>query len=244
MSEPQGPSPVEERPPDSAWSMLWGALAAPRETFERLAARPVWVVCLIVLLTLGVAFGAAAMGKVTPEEFLRSVEAQGRPVPPQLQDDPERFLATMQRIQVGAGTIFAALFYFGAAGIFLVLFRLLGSDLRYVQSLSTTLHGLLPLGVAALAGLVVVLGRDEVSLDEIQSGGLVLSNLGFLASEASGETTRALLASVDLFSLWSLWLLALGFRVVARVSAGAAWGVVGVLWAIGVGLKLVLTAVF
>jgi len=56
--------------------------------------------------------------------------------------------------------------------------------------------------------------------------------------------TRGLLASFDLFSLWSLWLLALGFRVVARVSAGAAWGVVGVLWAIGVGLKLVLASIF
>lgn len=244
MSEAQIPSPVAERPPGSAWGALWGILSAPRETFERLAAKPVWAVCLIVLLALGVAFGVAAVGKVTPEEFLRSIEAQGQPVPPQLEDDPERFLATMQRIQVGAGTLFAALFYFSAAGVFLVLFRLLGSDLRYAQSLSTTLHGLLPLGVAALAGLVVVLGREEISLEELQSGSLVLSNLGFLAGEESGELTRALLASFDLFSLWSLWLLALGFRVVARVSAGAAWGVVGVLWAIGVGLKLVLASIF
>ncbi|MCM2268916.1 MAG: YIP1 family protein [Thermoanaerobaculia bacterium] len=244
MSEAQIPSPVAERPPGSAWGALWGILSAPRETFERLAAKPVWAVCLIVLLALGVAFGVAAVGKVTPEEFLRSIEAQGRPVPPQLEDDPERFLATMQRIQVGAGTLFAALFYFAAAGVFLVLFRLLGSDLRYAQSLSTTLHGLLPLGVAALAGLVVVLGREEISLEELQSGSLVVSNLGFLAGEESGESTRALLASFDLFSLWSLWLLALGFRVVARVSAGAAWGVVGVLWAIGVGLKLVLASIF
>lgn len=244
MSESQLPSSVDEAPQGSSWGALWGALAAPRETFRHLAAKPVWAVCLIVLMALGVAFGAAAMGKVTPEEFLRSIEAQGRPVPPKLQDDPERFLATMQRIQIGAGTIFAGLFYFGAAGVFLVLFRMLGSDLRYAQSLATTLHGLLPLGVAALVGFVVVLGRDEVSLDELQSGGLVLSNLAFLAGEESGEVTRALLASVDLFSLWSLWLLSLGFHVVARVSVGAAWGVVGVLWAIGVGLKLVLTSVF
>jgi hypothetical protein len=244
MSESQQSAGSEVAAASSSWSALWGVLASPRETFERLAARPLWAVALVVLLVLGVTFAAVAFGKVTPEEFLRSVEAQGRGVPPQMQEDPERFLATMQWIQVGAGTVFAVAFYFGAAGLFLVLFRLLGSDLRYAQSLSTTVHGLLPLGVSALAGIAVVAGRAEITLDELQAGSLLLSNLGFLAGEETGKAARALLGSADLFALWSAWLLATGYAIVARVSRGAAWGVVGSLWACGVGAKVLLTSIF
>jgi len=245
LTAPEPPSaPAEDAAASSAWSSLAGVLTSPTATFQRLAARPVWALALAALLVVGVAFGAAAFGKVTPEEFLRSIEAQGRPAPPQLEEDPERFLATMRWIQVGAGSVFAALFYFGAAGVFLVLFRLLGSDLRYVQSLSTTLHGLLPLGVSAAAGLAVVAGRAEISLDELQNGTLLLSNLGFLAGEETGKAVRALLTSADLFAVWSVWLLATGFRIVARVSSGAAWGVVGTLWACGIGLKAVLASIF
>jgi hypothetical protein len=244
MSESLKPVGSEGAPATSSWGSLWGALSSPRETFERLAARPLWAVALVVLLALGVTFAAVAFAKVTPEEFLRSVEAQGRGIPPQMQEDPERFLATMQRIQIGAGTVFAALFYLGAAGVFLVLFRLLGSDLRYAQSLSTTVHGLLPLAVSALAGLAVVAGRAEVSLDELQGGTLLLSNLGFLAGDETGKAVRALLASADLFALWSAWLLATGFTIVARVSRGAAWGVVGTLWVCGVGVKVLLASIF
>lgn len=244
MSEPQNPAGSAGAPATSSWSSLWGALASPRETFERLAARPLWAVAFVTLLVLGVTFASVAFAKVTPEEFLRSVEAQGRTVPPQMQEDPERFLATMRWIQVGAGTVFAALFYLGAAGIFLVLFRLLGSDLRYAQSLSTIVHGLLPLGVSALAGLAVVAGRAEISLDELQGGTLLLSNLGFLAGEETGKAARALLTSADLFALWSAWLLATGYAIVARVSRGAAWGVVGSLWVCGVGVKVALASIF
>jgi len=236
---PEGQDPIS-----SSWSNLWGALASPSETFGALGRRPTFAVCLLVLLGLGVAFGYVAMGKVTPRSFVESIEAQGRPVPPQIQEDPGAFLARMRTIQVGAGTAVAALFYLLLAAIFLACFRLLGSDLTYRQSLATTVHGLLPLGVSALVGLAVVLGREEVSLVDLQSGSLVMSNLAFLAGEETGKAMRSLLASIDLFSMWSVALLALGFRTVGRVSKGASWAVVVVLWAIGIGLKMGMTAIF
>lgn len=244
MPGPNPASAVEAIPAGSSWSRVWGALAAPAETFSQLASRPTWAVGLVALLVVGLVFGWFAMGRITPEELLRSLEAQGRTVPQEMRDDPERVLASMRGIQVGAGTLFAALFYLAAAGIFLVLFRLLGSDLTYRQSLATTVHGLLPLGVAALIGIVVVLGREQVTLDELQGGGLVASNLGFLAGDEAGKVTRALLSSLDLFSAWSAWLLAVGYRQVARVSAGAAGTVVGTLWAVGIGLKALLASIF
>ncbi len=121
---------------------------------------------------------------------------------------------------------------------------MLGSDLTFRQSLATTVHGFLPFGLAALAGIAIALGRDEIRLADMQAGGLVPSHLGVLAGENAGKVLRALLGSVDLFSAWCVALLATGYRVVARVSRGAAWGVVGSLWAVGILIKLALAAIF
>lgn len=243
------PEPISETPQSgateaSSWGRIWGAITAPTEAFAGLATKPVFAVALVCLLVVGIAVGWVAMGKISPEDFARSIEESGRPVPPQLEDDPDAFLARIRMVQTIAGGIFAALFYFAAAGLFLVSFRMLGSDLSFRQSMSTTVHGLLPLGVAALVGLVVLYGRSEVSLSELQAGGVVASNLGFLAGEETSKVMRGLLTSIDLFSLWSLYLLALGYRIVARVSSGAAWAVCLTLWGVGVGIKLILASIF
>jgi len=236
--------PQDESGTSSSWSLLAGALMSPPQAFAGLGRRPAFALCLLVLLLAGMVFGYVAMGKVTPRSFVESIEAQGRTVPPSVQEDPASFLAKMRKIQIGAGTAVALLFYLLAAAIFLAAFRLLGSDLTYRQSLATTVHGLLPLAIAALVGLAVVAGRDEVSLGDLQSGSLVLSNLSFLAGDHTSKALRALLASVDVFSIWSAALLATGYRIVARVSSGAAWSVVSVLWAVAVGLKVAMAAIF
>jgi hypothetical protein len=233
-----------EAPGGGAFGPLVGALVAPGEAFGRLAVRPRSLVALLLLVALGIGFAYVGMTRVPAEDFLRAIEEQGREVPPKLREDPEGFARTMRVPQLAAGTIFSALFYVAAAGIFLVLFRLLGSDLTYRQSLATTVHGMLPLGVSALLGIVVVLGRERITLEELQSGSVLLSHLGFLAGEEAGKLTRAALASLDLFSAWAVALLAIGYRVVARVSKGVAWGVVGALWGAGIGLKLALMAIF
>ena len=74
-------SPVEV-PEVSAGSLIWGVLTAPSDTFSRLAARPTFAVALLLLLGLGTAVAFVAMGKVTPEEFLRTFEERGQPAPP------------------------------------------------------------------------------------------------------------------------------------------------------------------
>ena len=62
------------------------------------------------------------------------------------------------------------------------------------------------------------------------------------APESAGKMLVALLGSIDLFSLWSIALLAIGYRVVGKVSKTAALGVVAVLWAVVVAGKVGLAA--
>jgi hypothetical protein len=220
------------------------ALVSPREAFTELARRPTTALALVVLVLLGVIAIHVAMSRVPPESLFASLEESGQELPAEAKENPERFLKIALWSQTAAAVVFGPALYLALAGIFLVLFRMLGSELGFRQSLATTLHGMLPFGVAAVVGVFVALGRDEISLEELQWGGLVASHLGFLAGEDAGKVTRALLTSFDLFSVWCIALLAIGYRVVARVSAGAAWAAVLTVWAVGVALKLALAAAF
>ncbi len=240
---PEPTNPAESRQ-GSALGNLVNALISPREAFESLAKRPTFALAMIVLVALTTILSYIAMSKVTPADFLKTLEESGRQLPPNAQEHAGKFLAVATWGQVGASIVIAPLVYLAVAGIFLVIFRMAGSEISFRQSLATTIHGMLPFGVLALVGIAVTLGREQLSLSQIQSGQIVASNLGFLAGDQTSKAIRALLTSVDLFSVWCIALLAIGYRVVAKIRGGTAWaGVLG-LWIVGVLIKVGLSAIF
>lgn len=244
MNDPSPDSGAAASRGGASWRNLVAVLTSPREGFAGLAARPTFALALVLLVVVGVSAVSIGMSKVTVQDFLGSIEASGREVPPKISENPERFVSIMRWTQTATSAVIAPAMYAALAGIFLVIFRLLGSDIGFRKSLATTVHGLLPFGIAAVAGIAIALGKDRVLLQDIQSGGLVPSHLGVLAGDETSKVMRALLGSVDLFSAWCVALLATGYQTVARVSRGAAWGVVGGVWLIAIVLKLLLVTAF
>jgi hypothetical protein len=98
----------------------------------------------------------------------------------------------------------------------------------------------MPNAVSSLLTIPVILGRQEIDVAEAQHG-LLASHLGLLAPADAPVWMTALLARVDLFSLWALVLLAVGFRVVAGLSKGASAAIVALLWLFWIGLMVGLT---
>jgi hypothetical protein len=98
----------------------------------------------------------------------------------------------------------------------------------------------MPNAISSLLTIPVILGRQEIDVAEAQHG-LLASHLGLLAPADAPVWMTALLARIDLFSLWSLILLAVGFRVVAGLSKGASAAIVALLWLFWIGLMVGLT---
>jgi hypothetical protein len=244
MNDPSPDSGAAAARGGASWRNLFAVLTSPSEGFAAIAARPTFALTLVLLTVLGVSAVWIGMSKVTVQDFLSSIEATGREIPPKISENPEGFVTAMRWTQTATAAIIAPAMYAALAGIFLVLFRLLGSDLGFRKSLATTVHGFLPFGLAAIAGIAIALGKDQIRLQDMQAGGLVPSHLGLLAGEDASKLLRGALGSIDLFSAWCLMLLATGYRTVARVSRGAAWGVVGAVWAAGILVKLILLSVF
>jgi hypothetical protein len=235
---------------DSGFGRLLGALIAPARTFQSIAARPTWGAVLVVLLIAATAVGVLANQRIDPNDMRQMVKeriekSQGGEASPEKIEQAMAFAAKINAVTRWLVPLFVVVVYLLIALVFLAAFRFFsGSDISFKTSFAVTLHAFLPGLVAALLTLPVILSRQHVSLKDAQSGNLLASNLGAFAPASLGTAAHALLSSVDFFSLWTVVLLVVGYRIAAKVSTATAATVVVVLWAVFVAAKVGLAAAF
>lgn len=235
---------------NSSFGRMIGALVSPGKTFQSIAERPTWGwMPLALLLILATAVGVLATQRTDTDEMRKMVaerieKSQGGRA---AEADVDRAVQMSQKI--GSVTrwlipVFSAVVYLILAALFWMAFRFFAaSEFSFKTSFSTVVHAYMPGAVGALLTLPVILSRERISMREAQ-GGILASNLGAFAPEDASPVVRSLLGSLDFFSLWTLCLLILGYRITARVSTGTAATVVLVLWILYVAAKTGLAAAF
>jgi hypothetical protein len=229
----------------SSAGRLVDALLAPTKAFNAIAERPTWLLPLIVMLVLAAANGLFMTQRLDFEAITRQAFADRGATP-----DPaeiEQAVALQEKIAPIFGVVnplvFGTGFFLLGALVFWVAFKMLGSELTYRSSLAAFSHAFVPTILGSLLNLPVVLRRESIDMSEVMAGGnLLASNLGALASEEASPVVRALLSSADVFSVWVMLLLILGYSIVGRVSRGSAAVAVVVIWLLGVGVKVGLAA--
>lgn len=243
VHNPEGAAPPP--PPSSSLGRLVGVLTSPEKTFRSIAARPTWVLALVVVTVISLGAAWAVQERTDAEEMVEGqLEMMGQDVPPEkveemVEDQRKRGPAMM--LGIGGAASIAVFFLVGF--FFWGAFRLMGSEMEYRHSLATLIHGWMPLGVAALLNLPLILSRKSLTFEEASAGGyLLMSSPAAFAPEDASRVLKALLGSFDLFTIWTLILLVIGFRVVAGVSRGVALGTVLTLWLAWVGAKVGFTA--
>jgi hypothetical protein len=229
---------------DSGAGRLLGVLVRPGDTFRSIAARPTWAAPLLVLVTLALAVGWMASARIDVAQLIRH---QNEVTGGQLNaEQVEQRIELVKKIEpfgvLAQGLIAAPALYLLCALLFWVGFKLLGSELSYRAAFSTALHGFLPLGVEALLAVPVLWSRASLTQDEARNLSFLVDSLAAAAPEGTGRVALALLGSVNLFSIWAIVLLVIGYGIVAKVSRGAAAAVVLAVWLLGIALKVALVA--
>lgn len=221
-----------------------GAVFSPVATFESIARRPTWIAPLVIWTAVSLSFTFVLLPRVDFDRMIRgSIEKRGTTLPEErIQSIIERQKAiapvlyhTTAVVSPAAMSLLVALVFWGA-------FKAFGWDVTFRQSFGATTHAFLPAVVGSLLFLPVLLRQPSV--DPRTMGDLFLSNLGFLVDRQASPAVHAILQSIDLFSLWTLGLLVIGFSTAARVSRGAAAGVIGAFWGLFVLAKAGFAAVF
>jgi hypothetical protein len=134
------------------------------------------------------------------------------------------------------GPSFAALV---AAAFLFVGFRVAGTKPAFRETFSATAHGLLPAFLAPFLAIPAILARGVVAPDE--AARLLPSSLAALAPKVAPPLAAAL-SAVDLFSIWSVGLVALGMARASGASPRRALTVTIVLFLAYVALVRVVPA--
>lgn len=222
-----------------------GVLVAPGDTFRKIAERPTWAVALVVLILLGAVTTFLVMQKVDPdaqrEMFRDQIEENQGLRGEELEQVTDQWMegnAAFAPFFPAFVVVFGILAYALVAVYFLVAVKLAGGEIGFRRSFATGVHGLVPQGVGALLAIPLLLTRESIDPETAQGGSLLASNLGFLAPEDASPVITVLLSSLDLFAIWSVVLLSIGYAIVGRLSKGTAATVVVVGWVIWILIKI------
>lgn len=231
---------------ESGFGRVISVLISPEKTFRSIAERPTWVVPLILLVLIFAAVGYEMGQRVDFEEQMRQEMAgRGEQLSEEDLQQSVEFMEKFGKFLFLAPAIFSPLIYLLISAVFLVAFRMAGSEITFGRSFSVFLYAMAPWLVHGLLSLPLLLRQETLDPEALErGGGVLMSSLAALAPEGSGKVLLALLSSLDLFTIWALVLLIIGYRVVARVSTATAAGFVLGLWLLFLFGKLGITAAF
>lgn len=208
--------------------LMFGALFAPTETFERLAQRPVWVLPMIIYVLLSTIGAVMVMPKLDFESAVREqLEKRGQ----EIDDKQLEMIISIQKPFVYAAAVFFIPFAITViAAVHMGGFRAFAGEGRFAQYFSVSTFAWMPLLVQSLIGQAVIMTRKSISIEQVQTA--VMSNLGFLTSPIDNPARFALLSSIDLFSIWVIVLLVIGFGIVSKLPRAQSIGIVIAFWLI------------
>lgn len=207
------PAAPEAQPQMSAVSRMFSVFFSPGKTFEDIVRKPSWVLPIIVLTVLSIAVSYGINQKVNWREFMsQQIEKNPRAAQlPQAQKDQ----------QIEAGAKFSPVFTYciGVLGpiVFALIFALVfwgayallgGASTNFGTAMGITSHAFLTGLISSPLLLLVIFLKQPGTLDLDNP---LASNLAAVLPDDSAKWLVALCKSFDIFTFWTLILLAIGF---------------------------------
>ena len=233
---------------NSSFGRLIGVLVSPLKTFASIAERPTWLLAFLVVAFAPAIPGFLAVPKVDWEEVART-QIENSPFTGDLSreqiDQQVEMSANVSPYVVYAwpGLMAIGVLIFGL--VCWGIFNLAGGESTFPRSMAVLTHGFMPMVVSSLIAIPVILGTEHIEAEDLQADIIVKSNLAVFAPEGAGPALLKLLSKFDVFSIWVLVLLILGFSRVTKVKTAVAAGIVLALWLVfWVGVPVGMAAVF
>jgi hypothetical protein len=221
---------------------------APREAFSRIVRNPGFLLPLAGYLLLVLGFTGIWMNRMEPREFMKlQLEESGqweKLTAEQRETVLDRAPGQM-RIFGWLGPIVATpLVLLVTAAVLMFIFRFFyAGEVSFGQAFAIVTWSFFAVGLVTTPLLLLILQlKGDWNLNPQEA---IQANLGLLLDKSSAaKPLWALFTSIDLFSLWLVVLLAVGFAVAGKKTTGSAlWGV-AIPWAIIVLGKVGWAAIF
>jgi hypothetical protein len=251
-SQPAGATP--EPAPQNFFSRLIGVWFSPGETFAEIGRAPRVLVPMLVLMVIGCAVSYLMIERIGVRGFFTPQFEQAVASGQMAQEDADKQLEAMTS---GPAATFTKLVFplvgllqypvlaLILVGLAKLISMLMGGDNEFKPLFSVSLYALL--GTAVVSSLVLIAVLYLKPPEEIDISNLVGSNLAALLTMALGKDglpkfVMALARWADVFGIWLIALLAIGYAAVTRRMKASTFGIalggiylvaalIGALWA-------------
>lgn len=247
MTDPNAPA---EPAPMGSYERLLGVFTEPGRTFESINRRPTFLLAIVVGILISLAATYVLYSKVdmvqVMESSIRSSSAGRQLSAEQIRQQVDTITTSpFYKVMLWAGPLLSTpVIVFALAGLLMLMVFLGGSETTYLKMLGVTSHTMLFYSVVAglLMVLVLMLAPDPQAID-IQNP--LFTNPGPLVDAKEYPVLNRILTSLDVITLYVIFLLGLGLsKVAARLRLGKAVMLAAVPWLVYVGIAVLWRAVF
>ena len=231
MSSMPAAAPQTAAPALSDTQRILNTFIAPSKTFSDLRRNSRWWVPWIVLAIASVVFMVVIEQKVGFDQIAHTMTAnssraaQMEQLPPDQRAQRYESMAKFTRILAYASPLTTLLVYLIIAAVLMGTFRFgAGADVGYKTSLAIVIYGSLPFVISALLGILSLSAGANPGSFNLNNP--VASNPAYFMDMAGNKFFYTLASALDVFTIWSIVLMAIGFARNSKLRAGTCFTVI------------------
>lgn len=228
------PAPPAEKP--NSFQRIIGVLFSPNETFASIARQPDWVVPLVIILVVSMVSGIVFAQRVDFGAPMREAMEQNKNISAEQAERTIRIASAAAKVFSYCAPVISLIFMLIIAGVLLLAFRVMGGEGDFRQAFSVSAYAWMP-GILKSIIVTAIIAARGATATELPT--LLRSNLAFLVPLKQNPLVFALLSKLDVFTIWILALMIIGFAFVSRFSKAKSAAVVISLWIVATLLSLI-----
>ena len=235
-------------PPLSQGQRVADTFFAPSRTFADIRRNRSWWLPYLLLVLFSLVFAGVVHqrvdGDTLAENAIRSNPAQAermQNVPPEQRAQAMKMSATMVQVVLFSGALSYVIIPAMLALLLWVGFNfILGGSSTYPGMFAVAMYAMLPSLIFYLVVLTTLFVGD---LETFNLSNPAATNAGYFLPAGGSAALRSLLTSIDVLSIWEVFLLGLGGAIVARVKKSTGLTTAFVVWALLVLIKAGIAAI-
>jgi Yip1 domain len=231
------PVPLTEHEPQAAISpfgRIMGVLFSPKATFEDIAKKPSWLLPVLLSTILGIVATVVLNQRMNWREYVfQQIDKSPRAAQlstEQKQQQAETSAKFTVYIVYAAGVLGSVFFALIIGAVMMLAYNLLaGAGATFAQSFGIAAHTLVTSIVTTPVFLLILFLKPPGTLDPDNP---IASNLAAFLPDDSAKWLVTLCKSIDVFTIWTLILLAIGFAAVnpKKLKGGKSYIIVFSVW--------------
>ena len=229
------PAPVADKP-KSAMVRMIGALFSPDETFADIARKPDFFAVLLIIIVISTVSGILLVPRLEFDSLRSQMAAKNPNLAPEDIDRMVKMAGAVGKVSAYASPLLIVCAFVIIAAVLLLAFRLFGGEGTFHQAFSIVTYAWIPRVIQSVILTIIIAIKGTADINDIPT--LVRSNPAFLVDMNDHPILFSFLTNFDLFTIWSVVLLIIGFAYMSRFSKARSATIILSIWAFITVVKL------